>query len=336
MIIFRPRMGSISYSMNKYLLLVLLLGLSISCKNKKVSLAENDDKVDAHDFVEFFQPLALPYQVGDTILRRKETEASLIDYNIFTRFVPDSVLGRYFNPSLKPRLYAVGKVAVPDNETYLFAKASTSARKVLYVLCFDKNNKFSAARPVIYSDNEPGVSGQVVMDAKYTLTILHQRKGSEGKLFYKKDAYVYNDAGTFTLIMTESNEDASKPVPVYNPIDTFPRKHKFSGDYAQDKRNLISIRDGKDASRMLFFVHFEKDNGECKGELKGVARLISPNMARYTASGDPCSVEFSFGPTTVSMRELGGCGNHRDIKCFFEGEFVRRKEPKAKPPKKAH
>ena len=322
--------------MNKYLLLVLLPGLFISCGNKKVSLAENDDKLDVHDFVGFFQPLGLPYQVGDTVLRRKEAETSLIHYNIFTRFVPDSVLSRYFGQGLRPRLYAIGKVAVPDNETYLFVKAATPARKVLYVLCFDKKNQFAAFRPVIYSDNEPGVSGQVAMDGKYTLTVMHQRKAADGQLFYKKDAYVFNDAGAFTLIMTESNEEAVKPAAVYNPIDTLPHKHKFSGDYAQDKRNLISIRDGKDASRMQFFIHFEKDDGECKGELKGVARFIASNMARYTANGDPCAVEFSFGPTTVSIRELGGCGNHRDIKCFFEGEFVRRKDPKAKPLKKPH
>lgn len=322
--------------MNKYLLLLLLPGLFISCGNKKVSLAGDDDKVDAHDFVGFFQPLALPYQTGDTLLRRKEAETSLIHYNIFTRFVPDTVLSRYFGPGLRPKLYAIGKVAVPDNETYLFVKATAASRKVLYLLCFDKKNKFAAFRPVIYSDNEPGVSGQVLMDNKYTVTITHQRKAADGQLFFKKDAYVYNDAGTFTLIMTESNETASKPAPIYNPIDTLSHKHKFSGDYFQDKRNLISIRDGKDPSRMLFFVHFEKDDGECKGELKGVARFISSNIARYTANGDPCAVEFSFGPTTVSMRELGGCGNHRDIKCFFEGEFIRRKEVKGRPAKKLH
>ena len=317
--------------MNKYLLPVLLAGLFVACKNKKVSLSENDDKVDAHDFVAFFQPLGLPYQTGDTLLKRKEAEASLIHYAIFTRFVPDSVIARYFPQGTRPRLYAIGKVAVPDNETYLFVKASTPSRKLLYLICFDKKNQFAAFRPVLYFDNEPGVSGQVAMDGKYTVTITHQRKAPDGQLFYKKDAYVFNDAGTFTLIMTESNETAAKPAPVYNPIDTLPRKHKFSADYVQDKRNIISIRDGKDASRMLFFIHFEKDDGECKGELKGMARFISSNTARYTANGDPCAIEFSFGPTTVSMRELGGCGNHRDIKCFFEGAFVRRKEVRARP-----
>src|ERR1700733_9498284 len=200
--------------MNKYLLPVLLSGLFISCGNKKVSLAENNDKVDVHDFVGFFQPLGLPYQVGDTLLRRKEAENSVIHYAIFTRFVPDTVLSRYFGQGVKPRLYAIGKVEVPDNETYLFVKGVTQTRKVLYVLCFDKKNKFAAFRPAIYADNEPGVSGQVAMDGKYTLTITHQRKAADGQLFYKKDAYVYNDAGAFTLIMTESNEEAVKPAAV--------------------------------------------------------------------------------------------------------------------------
>jgi hypothetical protein len=320
--------------MYKYLLLFLLAGLFVACGNKKATLAENDERVDAHGFVDFFKPLVLPYQAGDTLLRRKEADNSLIHYNLFTRFVPDTVVTRYFGQGQRPRIYAIGKIAVPDHETYLFVKAVGSARRVLYVICFDKKNRFAAFRPAIYSDNEPGVSGQVSMDGKYTLTLLHQRKGADGQLFYKEDAYVYNDAGAFSLIMTESNEEAVKPMPVYNPIDTFPHKHKFSGDYAQDKRNLVSIRDGRDPSRMLFFVHFEKDDGSCKGELKGVARFISANVARYTANGDPCSVEFSFGPTTVSMKELGGCGNHRDIKCFFEGEFIRRVTPRGKPLKK--
>jgi hypothetical protein len=322
--------------MNKYLLPVILSGLFISCGNKKVSLAENNDKVDARDFVGFFSALPLPYTVGDTILRRKEAEGSLIHYKIFTRFVPDSVLSRYFNPALKPKLYAIGKVTVPDNETYLFVKASTSARKVLYVLCFDKKNAFAAFRPVIYADDDPGISGLVSMDTKYTLSVTRQRKAADGQLFYKKDAYVFNSAGGFTLIMTESNETTAKPAAIYNPIDTLPRKHKYSADYTQDKRNVVSVRDGKDASRILFFVHFEKEDGECKGELKGTAKFISPTVARYTANGDPCAVEFSFSPSGLVMKELGGCGNHRDIKCFFEGEFTRRAPLHTKPVKKLH
>jgi len=320
--------------MKKYLLLILLPGLLFACKSKKHSLSENDEEVDVPEFIEFFQPLKLPYQVTDTVLRRKETETSIINNKIFTRLVPDSVLTKYFGKEGKPRLYAVGKVKVPDHEIYLFVKASTASRRVLYVLCFDKKNKFLAARPVIYSDNEPGISGQVIMDAKYTLTLTHQRKGPDGQILYKKDAYVFNEETGFLLILTESNEAKTKIPPIYNPIDTLSHKHKFTGDYQQDKRNIVSVRDGKDPSRVLFFVHFEKDEGACKGELKGEAKFISATTARYRSNGDPCTVDFIFNPEGVKMKELEGCGNHRDIKCFFEGYYEKHTPPKPKLSKK--
>jgi hypothetical protein len=136
------------------------------------------------------------------------------------------------------------------------------------------------------------------------------------------------------LIRTESNEGSTKPAPVYDPIDTLPHKHKFAGDYSQDKRNFISIRDGRDPSRFIFFVHFEKDDGGCKGELKGEAKFVSPILARYKANGDPCTIEFTFSASGVVMKELDGCGSHRDIKCFFEGYYPKRKEARTKPAKK--
>lgn len=321
------------YLMNKYLLLTVLSAVLFSCKSKTVSLAVNDDKVDGRDFVGYFQPIKLPYQVTDTLLRRKEAEGTAINNALFARFVPDSVIGKYFGKEGKPRLSAIGKVRVPDNESYLFVKASAAGRKGLFVLCFDKKNKFAASRLALYSDNDPSVTGQAGMDTKYTLSVLHQRK-SGGQVLYTRDAYIYNGSGAFQLILTESNEGHSRPAPIYNPIDTLPHKHKYTGDYVQDKRNFISVRDGRDPSRILFFVHFEKDEGQCKGELKGEARFISAFVARFKSNGDPCTIDFSFAPKGVRMRELEGCGSHRDIKCFFEGYFEKKKEPKSSPVKK--
>ncbi|HXB06586.1 MAG TPA: hypothetical protein VNW04_05715 [Puia sp.] len=311
--------------MFKYLLLIALPVLMVSCKDKKVSLAVNDEKVNIADFLAFFQPMKLPYQVTDTILKRKEPEASLINGKLFSRFVPDSIITRLFGKEQHPRYYAIGKISVPDAENYVFVKATTKERRALYVLCFDKKDRFAAARPVLYSDNEAGVSGQASMDNKYTITVLHQRKGADGQILYHKDAYIFNSDMGFMLILTESNESKTKIPPIYDPIDTLPRKHKFSGDYSQDKRNIVVIRDGRDASRLLFFVHFEKEDGTCKGELKGEARFVAPGVARYRAYSDPCAIEFTFIPEGVSLKEQGGCGVHRDIKCFFEGYFQRRK-----------
>jgi hypothetical protein len=318
--------------MNKYLLLIVLSVLACSCKSKKVSLAGKDDgEVSVSEFIDYFQPLPLPYAVTDTILRRKEPEAASINYKLFTRLVPDSVLTRYFGPTAKPRLFAIGKIKVPNAETYVFVKCIGSGRRMLYVLCFDRKEHYSAARLVLYSENASGVWGSAGLDAKYTLSVTHYRKGVDGEIYHTTDDYVYNDAGGFNLILTESNENKNRVLPLYNPIDTLPRKHKFSGDYAQDKRNIISIRDSREAGRFHFFVHFEKDNGECKGELKGEAKFVSPGVARYRAYSDPCAVEFTFDGGGVSMKELGGCGVHRDIKCFFEGYFQRRRDAHPKP-----
>jgi hypothetical protein len=321
--------------MNKFLFLTVLTGLVFSCKSKPTSLAGEDVKVDVHEFIEYFQTIRLPYQVTDTILRRKEQDASIISYKVFTQLVPDSVLTKLFGKESRPRLYAIGKVTVPKNESYLFVKAVASTRKALYIVCFNKSNKFAAARAVLYSDNESGVSGLASMDSKYTLTLTHQRRASNGEVYFKKDAYIFNEDNGFMLILTESNETKNRVPPIYNPIDTLPRKHKFTGDYLQDKRNIISFRDGRDPSRLLFFVHFEKDEGACKGELKGEAKFISPSTVRFKGSGDPCTVDFTFGSAGVTMKELEGCGNHRDIKCFFEGYFERHIVSKVKGKKKS-
>jgi hypothetical protein len=317
--------------MNKYLLLVLLSVLVVSCKSKKVSLAGNDDgELSVPDFIDYFQPLSLPYAVTDTILRRKDPEAASINYKLFTRLLPDSLLTRYYGAT-RPRLYAVGKITVPKGETYVFVKCVSSGRRMLYIFCFDRKDHYSAARPVLYSDNSSGIWGSAEMDAKYTLSLTRFRKGSDGQVYHTTDDYAYTDAGGFSLILTESDENRNRALPIYDPIDTLPRKHKFSGDYAQDKRNIIAIRDSRESGRFHFFVHFEKDNGECKGELKGEAKFVSPGVARYRAYSDPCAVEFAFDEGGVSMKELGGCGVHRDIKCFFEGYFQRRRAVHPKP-----
>jgi hypothetical protein len=327
--------------MKKCLLLAVLPLLLFSCKSKKVSLAGNDEKVDVSDFLEFFEPLKLPYGVTDTILRRKEAETAVINYKLFARFVPDSILTRLFGKESHPHLYAVGKITVPHAETYLFVKATARERKALYMLCFNRKQQYVAGRPILYADNESNVrgavSGRADMDARYTLTLLNQRRTANGQIIYHKDAYVFNEDTGLLLILTETNETSKKIPPVYDPIDTLPRKHKFSGDYAQDKRNLVAIRDGKDAGTFLFFIHFEKEEGTCNGELKGEAKFVSPGIARYRSYSDPCALEFSFGSEGVSIRETGGCGVHRDIKCFFEGYYQRRKtvrrESKPEPKK---
>ena len=314
--------------MAKNLLSLVFLCWLFSCRQKPLTLADNE-KVDVQDFIAFFQPLHLPFFFADTLLLREEPDSLRIGPKIFRQFVPDSVLGRQFGKNHSLRLYPAGKAGTKNEETFLFIKALAPAKKVLYLACFDKSGVFLAAKALIIADQSPRGNVVASMDSKFTLTILHQHKKDE-QLLYRKDAFVFTREGLFTLILTESNEAKPKTNQLFNPLDTLPRKHKFSGDYLQDKHSFVSVRDHKDPARMHFFVHFEKEPDDCRGELKGEARYVSANVAQYRRAGDPCVLQFSFGPNDLRLKELEGCGNHRDIKCYFDGQYEKRLPPKAR------
>ncbi len=312
-------------------LFFLLLGLTAmySCKHHAKSGADEKDEITVTAFKAMFPVVKLPLQFGDSSLPKKAHDSAL-SFQTVRRFVPDSVFSRFFGPGSKPKCLAAGRVVVKKAETYLFLKASMPGKKALYIITFDKEDSFAAAMPLLLRDDDAVYVWTASVDPKYTITVNRQRRDDLGRSFYKKSVYVFNEAGAFTLIMMESNEEKPRVASVLNPIDTLSHKHKFTGDYLEDKRNFISFRDSRSANALLFFVHFEKDDGACKGELKGEAKLVSPNTARYSANGDPCSILFTFTGSKVAMKELEGCGSHRDIKCYFDGSYTK-KEIKPRP-----
>jgi hypothetical protein len=305
-----------------------------SCKSKKVSLNENPSP-SASDFIDAFPPVALPFEITDGHLDKEQNDSFFVNYKTFTKFFPDTVLIRHFGKSAKPRIYLLGKNEAGKNEYYLFFNAISPEKRVAFVSCFTKNKKFSTSK-VLFAQQDEGYHAMATLDAKYTLMVTHQHKNQTGELVYKKDDYIYNDTGKFMFILTESNDPNQKNETVINPIDTLPHKHLLSGDYDQDKRNFVSIRDlGKDASRFMFFIHFEKDNGDCNGELKGQAKFINSYIAQYHSNNDPCGIQFLFKGNEVYIKEISACGSHRDIKCFFEGSYKKKREVKKKYAKKS-
>ncbi len=308
---------------------MLFFVLITSCKDKKVSLNSDDDleNISASDFVNFFPEAELPFQVADTTLLKKSDDSLAITYKVFTRFIPDSFLQKDFGKGAKPKLYALGKAKEKERETYLFIKAVQGNKRVAYLACFDKRDSFLNAMPLVKTPigNSTAVYG--LLDTKFQITTYRERKKAQEELSYKKNVYFYNDNDTaFTLIMTEPNEEIIRDV--INPIDTVSGKHKYAGDYVADSRNFVSVRDGKNPSEINFFVHFEKNKGECNGELKGKARFISSTVAQYYEPGNPCTIQLSFSNARVTMKETRGCGSYRDIKCYFEGSYVKKKEKK--------
>jgi|KBSMisStandDraft_5_1062788.scaffolds.fasta_scaffold00415_12 hypothetical protein len=312
---------------NLLILFFTLLSLW-SCKGKKTSLS-GAEKVEIGDFIEFFPETKLPITIADTAISRKLPDATNISLPVLSNFIPDSLFTREFGKEGKPKFYAIGRVADKNKENYLFLKAATAAKQVAYVLVFSKDMKYMAGMPIVRNSNTRDQFNVGSMDSKYTIAINKQRKNPDGQTYYKKDAYVYNSEGAFTLILTESNELLQSKV-IDNPIDTMRRNFKFSGDYVQDAKNMVSVRDGRKAGLVMVFIHFEKNKGDCTGELKGEFAMTSASTAVYRHIGDACAVQLDFTNTAVKMKELEGCGNHRDIRCLFEGTYTKKKVAKPK------
>jgi hypothetical protein len=317
----------------KYILLAATILMIGSCKSKKKPSLSGQDPVEVGDFIEFFQPVKLSYTITDSIFKKKDRDSLLIAYEVFTQFVPDSILTPVFGKQAKVKVYPAGKVPVKDQGNYLFVKTVAGDKKAAYILYFNAKEQFIAGMPLLRSDKQNLTTQSMTLDRSYTITRISQRKNKDGSMSEGKDVYALNEAANnFMLIMTDALDD--KLTELINPIDTFPRKHKFSGDYTTGKLNLVSIRDGRKTDRISFFIHFDKNNNLCTGEFKGEALIRSSTMAEYREGGDPCVLRFNFTSTSVTVKEIEGCGSRRGLRCTFNATYPKKKEPKPKATKK--
>ncbi|HRE51557.1 MAG TPA: hypothetical protein PK339_09055 [Flavitalea sp.] len=318
--------------MKKYLFVFCAAILTIACKDA-VEQAEGEKPVDIEGFMDFFPEVSLPFRIADSTLKKKPRDSSAIAYDVVARFIPDSVWSKDFGKDVKPSLYPMGKAMEKGRETYLFIQARHGTKQAAYLACFGKKNEYLSAMPVIKMGFDQFSSAYGLLDRRFQITTYRQRRLKDGEIAFKRNVYIFNSAANeFLLILTEPNKEIIENI--INPIDTLARKSKYAGDYSINKKNFISFRDGRNPSELLFFVHFEKNNGECVGELKGTARFVSPKEAVYKENGNPCALQFTFGASSVSMKETEGCGSYRDIKCFFEGTYPKKKEAKAAAGKK--
>jgi hypothetical protein len=313
--------------------LVLLAALAISaCKSKKTSLS-GEDPVEVGDFIDFFPEAKLPYRLADTSLLKKDRDSLLISHKVFLQFVPDSIIARAFSKNAKLKIYPMARIKAKTKETYLFAKVTDGEKRAAFVLGFNKDDEFIDGMPILQPDNSAATSQTADIDSRYVISSKVTRKNKDGSSSDGSDQYVLNNDGGFMLILTEALED--KITELINPIDTFSRKQKFTADYGSGAMNLVSFRDSKKSDRLVFFIHFEKNKGDCIGELKGEARMRTSTMAEYREPGDPCALEFNFTSSSVIIKEVGGCGSRRGLRCSFNGSYARKKVPKAKAVMKA-
>lgn len=308
--------------------LLVAIYLLTGCGSKKKPSLSGTDEVAIGDFIESFELVEPPLEVKDSALNKKENDSLLIANKIFAQFVPDSVLIKVFGKNAKPKIY-LGKRINENEENYLFVKARAADKKAMLVLCFDKKNNFKSFLPLLVQDANAATLQISGINRKFEFYQSVLMKKPDGSTAEGKDVYIYSaDAEQFLLIAKDALDD--RVTEVINPIDTLQKKNKFSADYIKDKMNIVSIRDDSKTGRINFFIHVDRNNGECTGELKGVANFTSANTAIYKQPGDACSLQFNFSSSSVSLKELEACGAHRGVKCSFDGNYPRKKEPKQK------
>ncbi len=310
--------------MNKWLLIILVIAMC-SCKEKKVDLS-GEAPVKANDFIKAFPLMALPYSVADTNIA-KVGDSTIIGHTVLSQFVSDTIVNLLVNPTKKYTIHPLGRIEKPT-ENYLLAIIIQNKKIQLVAFVMDKKNKYLAFKSLFDNTVNDDYIHSMSINREPTFVISKEKIGSDKQLQFSRVGWIYSKENAFMVVINDTNEDLKKTNTIINPIDTLPRKNKLSGDYAQDKKNFISLRDGKDANTYLFFIHFEKKEGTCVGELKGDLKMKDPTTAAYNQGGDPCVIDFIFSNNDITLKEKGSCGNRRGMDCFFDDTFTKKKEPK--------
>lgn len=309
---------------------LITLIIFLSCNSEKETTDEESTEFNYQAFSEDFKTASLPYQLSDTSLQNNK-DTSRVKGTAFSSMIPDSIMSKIFGKGARVKFTPMVKIEVPKAERYFIVKGVSKSKKAALLFTFSDKDELSAVFPFLVPDNEASTFQTSSIDKAYSISRNVIRRKTDDINAEGKDVFVYNkDAHGFTLIMTDPLDE--KNLELLNPIDTLSKQHKFAGDYTKDKRNFVSIRDGRKPNSLTVFVHIEKD-GDCSGEIKGDAEITSPTTAVYRQPGDPCILQLTFTSSSVKLSEVEGCGSRRGLTCAFDGSFSKKKQPKAKSKK---
>jgi len=309
----------------KRLGLFFLMITVIACGNNSSNDAEEEVEgaFNYDNFSKRFTAAALPYQLADTTFLNNKDTAGLRNAE-FISLIPDSIKQKLVGKTSNVKFVPLAKIEKEGSESYFIIKAENGSKKAAMLTVFNKDKSYGGSFPFLIPDNKKETFQTSAIDKSFSITRGVTHRSDDDGLKEGKDVYVYNaDTKDFILIMTDLLDDSDREM--INPIDTFAKKHRYSGDYTNGTNHLVSIRDGRTENEPAFFIHFEKKDG-CKGELKGNLLMTSTTTAVYREGGNPCVLEFKFSGNKVTLKEVGGCGTYRDLKCTFDATYTRKKE----------
>lgn len=300
------------------LLFPMLVLLLAACGGSAVTGGDGEEA--GGDLAEQFRKAELPYTLTDTAVQQEAEGDTLRGFPLTG--IPDSVRARVASGGGPMRLYPMVRIAGSGEESYLIMKAVAGSRSGALIAVYDRDT-LRAVAPFLIPDNDRETVQFSTIDAGLSVSRSVHRMTDGGISAEGREVYGYNrDAGGFTLILTDILDETRQEL--INPIDTLPRTHPLAGDYGTGRRNIVSLRDGRNPRSLRVFVHIESEGAACTGELKGELLLTSANAALYRQAGDPCVLRFRFTKNAVTLEEEEGCGSRRGIDCSFNATFKKR------------
>jgi hypothetical protein len=307
--------------MNKLVLALLTIGLLAGCGSKK-NKSDKDD-FTFEDFRQLFTQATLPYKLTPESLTEKAVDSTAISPEILKEFLTDTLGKSDFPEGSTVKFYPVAAIEGAALN-YFVVKAVGKSATTAYVCFVDKKGHYLNRLPAGKVDDKKDLH-YFSIDTRQVIKVTNEKELSLGHRATREDFFGVSDDGRTTLIMTNSAGDAAAGQ-IFNPIDTLKATQKFSGDYMLGENSIVSVRDGDDPKSFLFFISFSKDKTGCKGELSGTGHFTGANKGEYKDKETDCGIAFQFASGKVSIKEIGGCGGYRGVRCFFEGSYAKKKE----------
>jgi len=297
-----------------------------ACGDKPTDLS-GDAPIKINDLVSVFNAATLPINLSDTSLTQYKDSIE-IGRKALSQIVSDTVLEKIVSAKdKKATIHPLFKIE-KETEYYLLIKIKHPKKEEIGILVFNKDNKFLDYKSIIDFNKDKGSNNgkSLYINNEPSFLLEENRYNKDNVLFNEKKAWAFSE-GVFKIIYFD-NVIKLENKNIINPIDTLPSNNEFSGNFENNAKNFITLRDNGAADKYQFFLHTEKSE-DCVGELKGILQF-KKNVATFSEKGDACHIQFTVQGNNISIKEDGNCGNHRGIKCSFDESFNRKKRAKKK------
>jgi hypothetical protein len=307
--------------MNKLLLALLAICLMGACKSKHKK--GPGDEFTLEDFRQLFDSRALPYKLTTDSLKIEQADSLVITPELMKQFLSDSLIKADYPAEAAVKFFPLAYFEGKELDFYV-VKATAKAATTAYLYMMDKKGHYLNAMQVAKVTANSKMVRYFSVDNKQVVKITEENELSGNRTSTKEEFYDVKTDGKTMLMMTNSSGEAAAGQ-IFNPLSSLPAKNKLSGDYEAGELSLVSIRDGSDPKSFQFFISFSRESSGCKGELTGTGHFVSANKGEYKDKESSCGISFQFSGGRMTIKEIGGCGAYRGVRCFFEGNYSKKK-----------